>query len=72
MKTFGQPAAGARLERMLAPPLRAGEGFRNRHPDLPGLRDVQAARPMLAEFLCGGARRVPEGPLPRSLHWPLD
>lgn len=42
----------------------AGEGFRNIHPALPGLRDPDAARPTLGDFLCGGERRVPVGPLP--------
>ncbi len=64
MKTFGQRAAGARLERMQASPMWAGAGFRNIHPTLPGLRDSRAPRPNLSEFLCGGVRRVPTGPLP--------
>jgi len=42
----------------------AGAGFRNRHPVLAGLRDPQAPRPTLTEFLCGGSRRVPTGPMP--------
>src|SRR5262249_4631853 len=33
-------------------------------PALPGLRDTDAARPALSDFLCGGERRVPRGPLP--------
>jgi L-ascorbate metabolism protein UlaG (beta-lactamase superfamily) len=40
------------------------EGFRNRHPIRAGLRDAQAPRPTLGEFLCGGMRRVPNAPLP--------
>ncbi len=64
MKTFGKKADGLRLERMRASPLWAGEKFRNIHPVQPGLRDPSAARPTLSEFLCGGARRVPTGPLP--------
>jgi L-ascorbate metabolism protein UlaG (beta-lactamase superfamily) len=70
MKSFGARAAGERLERMQASPqwVRGGEssaaGFRNRGPVRPGLRDAAAARPTLAEFLCGGNRRVPSGPLP--------
>ena len=64
MKSLGSKASGLRLERMQASPLWAGDGFRNRHPILPGLRDASAPRPTLTEFLCGGTRRVPSGPLP--------
>jgi len=64
MKTLGAKAEGLRLERMQASPLWAGGGFRNRHPALPGLRDASAGRPSLGDFLCGGPRRVPRGPLP--------
>jgi L-ascorbate metabolism protein UlaG (beta-lactamase superfamily) len=64
MKSLGKRAAGLRLERMKASPRWAGEGFRNVHPVPPGLRDSSAPRPTLSEFLCGGARRVPRGPLP--------
>jgi L-ascorbate metabolism protein UlaG (beta-lactamase superfamily) len=49
---------------MRASPLWSGESFRNVHPVLPGLRDPTAARPTLTEFLCGGTRRIPAGPLP--------
>jgi len=66
MKTFGKKPDGLRLERMRASPLWAGDGvgFRNRHPVLPGLRDPAAPRPSLRDFLFGGERRVPTGPLP--------
>jgi L-ascorbate metabolism protein UlaG (beta-lactamase superfamily) len=73
LKAFGERAQGERLERMRASPLwrresgadgRVIEGFRNAHPPAPGLRDATAARPTLAEFLCGGERRVPPAPLP--------
>ncbi|WP_088278601.1 MBL fold metallo-hydrolase [Ideonella sp. A 288] len=64
MKSLGQRAQGLRLERMRDSPLWAGEGFRNRHPVLAGLRDAVAARPTLSDFLCGGPRRTPAGPLP--------
>jgi len=64
MKSLGARAAGQRLERMMASPLWAGDGFRNRHPIAPGLRDSSAPRPTLSEFLCGGTRRVPSAPLP--------
>ncbi|HEV6964162.1 hypothetical protein [Roseateles sp.] len=39
MKSFGKRAAGLRLERMKASPMWSGEGFRNVHPVLPGLRE---------------------------------
>jgi hypothetical protein len=42
----------------------AGEGFRNLHPILPGLRDHGVPRPTISDFLRGGNRRVPAGPLP--------
>lgn len=71
MKSFGQRAVGARLERMRASLRWAGEGFRNVHPPLPGLRDPTAARPTLGEFLCGGNRRVPRAPLPSADPRPL-
>lgn len=37
-------------------------GFHNVHPILPGLK--QGVMPGLSDFLCGGQRRVPAGPLP--------
>lgn len=64
LKAFGHRASGARLERMQASPMWAGEGFRNRHPVLPGLRDPAVPRPTLTEMLCPDARRLPPGPLP--------
>jgi L-ascorbate metabolism protein UlaG (beta-lactamase superfamily) len=66
MKSLGQRAASERRERILASPRWAGEGFRNLHPILPGLRDPAASRPTLGEFLRGGARRVPTQPLPST------
>jgi hypothetical protein len=51
MKSLGKRADGLRLERMKASPLWAGEGFRNIHPVLPGLRDTSAPRPTLSDFL---------------------
>lgn len=66
MQSFGQRAQGERLERMQASPLWAGEGFRNRHPVLPGLRDATAARPSVGDFLSCGGRRAPTGPLPSA------
>lgn len=64
MKSLGKRATGARLERMQASPLWAGESFRNVHPVLPGLRDASAPRPTLSDFLCAQGRRLPSGPLP--------
>jgi L-ascorbate metabolism protein UlaG (beta-lactamase superfamily) len=64
MKSWGQKPHGLRLERMKSSPLWTGEGFRNRHPVLPGLRDPAARMPSLADFLCGGERRVPSRQLP--------
>ncbi len=64
MKSLGAQAEGLRLERMQASPLWAGSGFRNQAPIASGLRDPQARMPSLADFMCGGARRVPSGPLP--------
>ncbi len=64
IRSFGRKPEGARLERIKASPLWAGERFRNAHPVLPGLRDPSVAMPTLREFLCGGERRVPPAPLP--------
>ena len=70
MKSLGAKAQGARLERMRASPRWAGEGFRNLHAILPGLRDPAAPMPSFTDFLCGQERGVPARPLP-SLN-PLD
>ncbi len=64
MRSLGSKARGARLERMRASPAWSGEAFRNVHPIMPGLRDPAVPMPTLAEFICGGERRVPPGPLP--------
>jgi L-ascorbate metabolism protein UlaG (beta-lactamase superfamily) len=64
MKSLGNKPQGARLERLKTSPLWAGDRFRNVHPVLPGLRDPNASMPSLGDFLCGGERRVPRGPLP--------
>ena len=55
--------SGLRLERMRSSPLWSGNGFRNIHPVLPGLRDADA-RPPVLEVLCGGEGRAPDRPLP--------
>ncbi len=64
MKSLGKRSEGLRLERIKSSLLWAGETFRNIHPIAPGLQDPSAPRPTLTEFLCGGNRRVPRGPLP--------
>ena len=64
MKALGGRPQGLRLERMQSSPLWAGEGFRNVHPVLAGLRDPAAKPPTLAEFLCDEGRRIPANPLP--------
>jgi L-ascorbate metabolism protein UlaG (beta-lactamase superfamily) len=61
---MGTRAAGARLERLKASPLWADDRFQNKHPMLPDLRDPTLPMPSLKDFLCGGERRVPRGPLP--------
>jgi L-ascorbate metabolism protein UlaG (beta-lactamase superfamily) len=70
MKSFGKKPDGLRLERMTASPRWAGNGFRNVHPIQAGLRDTNAPRPSIGDFLCGGSRRVPAAPLPAMN--PLD
>jgi len=70
MKSLCARPDGLRLERMQSSRLWAGDGFRNIHPVLPGLRDPSARPPSLSEFLCGGERRVPGKPLPSGN--PLD
>jgi L-ascorbate metabolism protein UlaG (beta-lactamase superfamily) len=64
MKSLGKKAAGARLERMKASPRWAGDRFRNLYAIAPGLRDPNVSMPSLKDFLCGGERRTPSGPLP--------
>jgi hypothetical protein len=64
MKSLGRRPEGARLERLRASPLWSGEGFRNVHAVLPGLRDPHTPPPTLREFLCNGDERVPPSRLP--------
>lgn len=64
MKSLGKKPEGLRLERMQDSPLWNGAAFQNIHPMLPGLRDPAVPLPTVTEFLCGGVRRVPRGPLP--------
>jgi L-ascorbate metabolism protein UlaG (beta-lactamase superfamily) len=70
MRSLGRKPQGARLERIKGSPRWTGERFRNVHPIAVGLRDPNATMPTLSEFLCGGERRVPRGPLPSMS--PLD
>jgi L-ascorbate metabolism protein UlaG (beta-lactamase superfamily) len=60
---FGAQATGLRLERMQASPRYADGAFRNTHAVAPGLKKGTAT-PTISEFLCGGQRRTPPGPLP--------
>ena len=64
MKSFGKRAAGERLERMQASPRWDGQGFVNRHPITPGLRDRSVPPPTAREFLFTKGRRYPDRPLP--------
>src|SRR5580692_6040620 len=64
MRSLGKKATGARLERMKASPRWLGDRFRNVYPIPAGLRDPNSTMPSLSDFLCGGERRVPRGPLP--------
>jgi L-ascorbate metabolism protein UlaG (beta-lactamase superfamily) len=64
MKSLGRKPQGARLERIKASPRWDGERFINVHPITPGLREPGATMPTIRDFLCGGERRLPRGPLP--------
>ena len=64
MRSLGASARGPRLERMRASALWAGEGFRNRHPILPGLRDPTAPMPTWKDLLRDTGRGTPSRPLP--------
>lgn len=64
MKSLGSRPKGARLDRMSASSCWVDGRFQNLHPILSGLRDPNVSMPKISEFLCGGERRVPQGPLP--------
>ena len=64
MKSLGTRAEGARLERMKASPLWANDRFQNVHPIPPNLRDSSVPMPSIKDFMFGGERRTPPGPLP--------
>jgi len=51
---------------MRASALWDGKGFRNLRPIPAGLRSTTVPMPSLTDFLYGGERRVPSGPLPSS------
>lgn len=61
--SLGAMARGLRLERMKASPRFRDGVFRNTARVVPGLKQGTVA-PTLAEFLRGGQRRTPIGPLP--------
>lgn len=64
MNSLGKRAQGLRMERIESSLLWAGDAFRNVFPIAPGLQDASVPRPTLTEFLSGGNRRAPRGPLP--------
>ncbi|MGQ0647003.1 MAG: MBL fold metallo-hydrolase [Gemmatimonadaceae bacterium] len=55
-------SSGLRLERIKASPRFNGRTFVNTHPVSPGLK-AGVERPTMRDFLCGGERRTPAGPL---------
>jgi L-ascorbate metabolism protein UlaG (beta-lactamase superfamily) len=63
MDSLGGPVHGLRLERIRASPRFDGVAFRNMHPATQGLRKGTVL-PTLGEYLWGGQRRTPSGPLP--------
>jgi L-ascorbate metabolism protein UlaG (beta-lactamase superfamily) len=63
ISSIGARATGLRLERMQASSRFADGAFHNTAPVAPGLKKGTAA-PTISEFLCGGQRRTPPGPLP--------
>jgi L-ascorbate metabolism protein UlaG (beta-lactamase superfamily) len=56
---------GLRRERVAASPRHVDGSFRNTHPVSPGLKKGTVT-PTLREYLCGGQRREPPGPLPST------
>ncbi len=71
LASFGARASGRRLERMRSSVHFADGAFRNAAPVSSGLKKGSVA-PTISEFLCGGQRRTPPGPLPSTNplpHW---
>jgi L-ascorbate metabolism protein UlaG (beta-lactamase superfamily) len=62
---FGGKLTDARLERAQSSPRWSDGAFRNTAPVAPGLKPGTAF-PTLGEYLCGGQRRTPPGPLPMA------
>jgi L-ascorbate metabolism protein UlaG (beta-lactamase superfamily) len=65
LASFGARASGLRLERMKSSARFADGTFSNSAPVAPGLKKGTVA-PTISEFLCGGQRRTPPGPLPST------
>jgi L-ascorbate metabolism protein UlaG (beta-lactamase superfamily) len=65
LASFGTRAVGLRLERMKSSPRYVDGAFHNAAPVAPGLKKGTVA-PTISEFLCGGQRRTPPGPLPST------
>jgi L-ascorbate metabolism protein UlaG (beta-lactamase superfamily) len=63
MSAFGGKVGGLRLERVKASTRYEGGVFRNTLAAAPGLKKGTAI-PTMKEYLCGGQRRTPPGPLP--------
>jgi L-ascorbate metabolism protein UlaG (beta-lactamase superfamily) len=63
MPSHHKRATGERLERIKASPRFNGRVFVNTHPVSSGLKEG-VERPTMRDFLCGGERRKPSGPLP--------
>ncbi len=71
LASFGARARGLRLERMKSSPRHADGAFHNTASVPQGLKKGTVA-PTISEFLCGGQRRTPPGPLPSTSplpHW---
>src|SRR5438105_3294468 len=63
--SLGARPHGLRLERIKGSAHFADGSFHNTFPAAPGLKKGTLA-PTMAEFLCGGQRRVPSAPLPST------
>lgn len=63
MASYNGRSTGLRVERINASKQFNGRVFVNTHPVAPGFKPG-VERPTMRDFLCGGERRVPPGPLP--------